>query len=566
MAHRVAVSTLNASTVDILNVIRDNASLAYQNSVPTVNNAKDIPKVGEVIYGTPAFANEFINALINRIAIVRVKSATFNNPYERLKKGFLDYGETVEEIFVGITKAFEFSGEKAEARELKQYKPNVKSAFHAMNWKVLYPISVSMEQLKTAFLSADGVTNLISKIVDAIYTAANYDEFLLFKYMIIKSVTSGGFKPVAVDGSSMSNYAIAFRGKSNLLPFMSEDYNAAGVLNTTPKERQVIFMDAEFNASFDVNVLAAAFHMEKADFMGSLFLMDSFTSFDNKRFDVIRENSDGLEEVTDAELTLMSKVKALIIDEDWFQVYDNLALFAEKYIASGLRWNYFYHTWKTISSSPFANAIVFVDNTATITNPDNLHFVVESIDNNGVAVVVALKGTDDDTLQNLNAKFIQTETLTGYGYAVQPYGAIMLPVPIAHPSITIEAECNGDTYSGTLNMGGTAGVYTLTVGGTVASGDVIIVDGTTITLDSTSGASVNAAAAAIRTALANNAHYSISSASNAVVTLTEKSGNYGYGAPAYSIVSTAGTITPATTTAPKNTTLPVGTALTLSKQ
>lgn len=564
MAHRIAANTLNASTIDILNVIRDNASLAYQNSVPEVSRATDIPRVGEVLYGTPAFANEFINALINRIAIVRVKSATFNNPYERLKKGFLDYGETVEEIFVGITKAFEFSQEKAEARELKQYKPNVKSAFHAMNWKVLYPVSVSMEQLKTAFLNEQGVTDLIAKIVDAIYTAANYDEFLLFKYLIIKSVTSGKLKPIGVNSASMNNYAVAFRGKSNLLPFMSQEYNEAGVLNTTPRDRQVIFMDAQFNAEFDVNVLSAAFHMEKTDFMGSLFLVDSFATFDNDRFDIIRENSDGLEEVTAAELALMGNVKALLMDEDWFQVYDNLAQFTEKFIASGLRWNYFYHTWKTISVSPFANAIVFVDSNATITNPDNLHYVVGSVDCSNEACVVTLESTDDDTLQNLNAKFVQTEALTGYGYGVQPYGAILMPVPIAHPSLTLEAKLNGDTYSGSLSMGGTAGVYTIAVGGTVASGDVIVIDGTTVTLDATSGASLNAAASAVRTALGSNTKYDVSG-SNANVVLTEKSGKYGIGAPAYSIVSTAGTLTLTVTTAPKFTTLTPGTAVTLSK-
>lgn len=564
--HRIAASTLNASTIDILNVIRENASLAYQNQVPEVQTANDIPRVGEVLYGTPAMANEFINALVNRIAIVRVQSATFNNPYERLKKGMIDYGETVEDIFVGITKAFVFSPEKAEARELKQYKPNVKSAFHVMNWKVLYPVSISQEQLKTAFLSNDGVTNLIANIVDQVYTGANYDEFLLFKYLIIKSVTSGKLKPIGVDSSNMNNYAKAFRGKSNLLPFMSSEYNAAGVLNTTPKDRQVIFMDAQFNADFDVDVLASAFNMNKADFMGSLFLIDNFTTFDNDRFDVIRSESDGLEEVTDAELALMANVKALILDENWFQVYDNLAQFTEKFISSGLRWNYFYHTWKTISTSPFANAIVFVDSNATITSPDNLHYVIESVDNSGEAVVVTFRSIDDDTLQNLNAQFVQTETLTGYGYAVMPYGGIMMPVPIKHPSLTIEAKCNGDTYAGTLNMGGTAGVYTVTVGGTVASGDVIVVDGTTITLDATSGASLNAAAAAIRTALGSNDHYTVSSGSNAVVTLTEKSGEYGYGAPVVSITSTAGTLTVATTTQPNDTTLAVGTALTLAKQ
>ena len=462
MPKKVAVSTLNASTIDILNVIRDNASLAYQNSVPTVNTVTDIPKVGEVLYGTPAFANEFINALINRIAIVRVKSATFNNPYARLKKGFVEYGETIEEIFVGITKAFTFSQEKAESRELKQYKPNVKSAFHAMNWKVLYPVSISMEQLKQAFLSAEGVTDLIAKITDAIYTAANYDEFLLFKYLIIKSVTAGKFKPIAVDGSTMTNYATAFRAKSNLLPFMSSEYNAAGVKNTTPRERQIIMMDAEFNASFDVNVLAAAFHMEKADFMGSLYLVDSFTTFDNDRFEVIRSESDGLEEVTAAELALMDKVKAILVDEDWFQVYDNLAQFTEKFIASGLRWNYFYHTWKTISTSPFANALVFVDNSATIANPATIAYKVSSVEQDAAGNrAIALEAVDADTLANTNIQFVQTLALTQDMIAVQPYGAIFVPASVASANKTITATLGGDTYTATVNP------KTVAVGATV---------------------------------------------------------------------------------------------------
>lgn len=452
--HRIAASTLNASTIDILNTIRDNASLAYQNQVPEVQTAVDIPRVGEVLYGTPAMANEFINALVNRIAIVRVQSATFNNPYERLKKGMIDYGETVEDIFVGITKAFTFSQEKAESRELKQYKPNIKSAFHTMNWKVLYPVSISQEQLKTAFLSNDGVTNLIADIVNQVYTAANYDEFLLFKYLIIKSVTSGQLKPIAVDGADMHNYAKAFRGKSNLLPFMSTDYNAAGVLNTTPKDRQVIFMDAQFNADFDVDVLASAFNMDKADFMGSLFLIDDFTSFDNDRFDVIRAESDGIEEVTADELALMANVKALLMDENWFQVYDNLAQFTEKFISSGLRWNYFYHTWKTISTSPFANAIVFVDDSATISAPASVGYTVSDVDVTAYAKVITLTPSNVDSLADHTMVFVQTEDLTELGIAVQPYGAIFVPATAldSATAAVVTGKIGDETYTATVNL------------------------------------------------------------------------------------------------------------------
>ena len=464
MAHRIAVSTLNASTVDIMNVIRDNASLAYQNNVPVVETETDIPRVGEVIYGTPAFSNEFINALVNRIALVRVQSATFNNPYERMKKGYLDFGESVEEIFVNIAKVFEFSQEKAESRELKQYKPDVKAAFHAMNWKVLYPVSISDDQLRMAFLSAEGVTNLIAKIVDSVYTAANYDEYLLFKYMLIKSATGGKMKPVPVNASDPKNYAKAFRGTSNMLTFMKSEYNSAHVLNTTPKNRQVIFMDAQFNADFDVDVLSAAFNMDKADFMGSLFLVDEWTSFDNARWETIRANSDGVEEVTAAELALMQNVKAIVLDEEWFQIYDNLNKFAETFISSGLRWNYFYHTWKTVSFSPFANAVVFVLSTASITNPASVAYTVEAVDEADFAKVITLIPADADTLGDRNMVFVQTQALTEKGVAVQPYGAIFVPSAVlesASTSVSVQGKLGGDTYSATVDLA------TVAVGDTV---------------------------------------------------------------------------------------------------
>lgn len=434
MPRRIANSTLNASTIDILNVIRQNASLEYQSSVPAVTQATDIPKVGEVLMGYPALANQFINALVNRIALVRVQSATFNNPYTRLKKGYLEFGETVEEIFVNIAKVMVYSEEKAENRELKRYLPDVRSAFHAINWRVLYPVTIEDDMLREAFLSADGVTDLIARIVDTVYTAAEYDEFLLFKYLIIKAVNAGKMYPVAINKTDIKNAAIGFRGTSNLLPFMSSKFNESHVKNTTPKDRQVIFMDAMFNAQYDVNILASAFNMDKADFMGRLHLIDDFTTFDNERFDVIRSESDGLESVTDAELTVMGSVIAVLGDEEWFQIYDNLSKFTEKYIASGLRWNYFYHTWKTISTSPFHNMVVFIDSNATVTVPTALVYTITDIDTdsagNRVVNFTFKSATGAGTFKDTNYNFIQTSDAVSIGIGVQPYGSLIIPASV----------------------------------------------------------------------------------------------------------------------------------------
>ena len=454
MAKRIAVSTLNASTIDILNVIRQNASYDYQQNVPEVATANDIPKVGEVIYGTPAFANQFINALVNRIAIVRVQSATFNNPYSILKKGYIEYGESIEDIFVSIAKAVDFSAEKADKREFQRTIPDVRSAFHVMNWRVMYPVTIQDEDLRQAFLSIDGVQNLISKIVDSVYTGAEYDEFLLFKYLLIKAISKGKMLPTSIGaGIDLSEAAVQFRGTSNLLPFMSSEFNESGVKTNTPKDRQVIFMDAMFNAQFDVNVLASAFNMEKADFMGRLFLIDNWTDFDNERFDVIRANSDGIEEVTTEELALLANVKAVILDENWFQVYDNNNKFTEKYVASGLYWNYFYHTWKTVSNSPFANAVVFVTSGATISLPETLTAEIISKDVSEEATVFAISLENDGaTLAPNTANLVQTDALTKIGVGVQKYGALIIPASASAQNLTLVAEIGGATYTGATTI------------------------------------------------------------------------------------------------------------------
>lgn len=451
MPKRIAISTLNASTMDILNTIRANASYEYQSMVPEISDERDIPRVGEVLYGYPALANQFLNSLVNRIALVRVKSAVFNNAYAELKKGYLEFGETVEEVFVNIAKAREFSAEKAEAREFKRSLPDVRTAFHTMNWRVQYPVTIQDVDLRMAFSSADGVTDLIAKIVNSVYTAAEYDEYLLFKYLMIKAVTKGKMFPVPILPGSNTNPGVAFRGTSNKITFMSNKYNAAGVTTSTPKNDQYIFMSSDFNAQYDVTVLASAFNMDKADFMGKLKLVDDWTTFDNERFSEIASQSDAIEPVTAEELQLMGKVKGILVDREWFQVYDNQNKFTEKYVASGMYWNYFYNVWKTVSSSPFSNAIVFVEENAIVPTPQG--FNVKLVDKTDTAdATIFTLAVDENTNSDIagRVEFWQDENATKAGVAVHRYGAIIVPKSVE--SITICCKIGDTIYSPDVNL------------------------------------------------------------------------------------------------------------------
>ena len=447
MPRRIPISNLNASTIDILNTIRANLDAEYQSSVPEVLTARDIPAVGDAINGYPGNANKFLTALLNRIALVKIKSMTFNNPYAMFKKGYLETGETIEEVFVQIAKAREFNVEKAEAREFKRTIPDVRSAFHIMNWRVQYPVTIQRRDLQQAFVSLDGVTMLINKIVDSIYQGAEVDEMLLFKYLLIKAITHGKAYPIAFDATSHTAAAVEFRGYSNLLEFPSSKYNAAGVTTVTKKADQYIFMDAKYNASYDVNVLASAFNMDKAEFMGKLVLVDDWASFDNERFEEIRANSDQIEEVTAAELALMSDVKAVLVDAEWFQVYDNLTEFSETFVGSGLYWNYWLNIWKTVSSSPFSNMLVFVDDGATVTLPASYVFDVESVQNDGTSIIVTLVYNGSASLQPSNYNFVQTEDNAEDMIAVHKYGAIIIPVDESLTTTTLKLNVGSTGYT-----------------------------------------------------------------------------------------------------------------------
>ena len=174
---------------------------------------------------------------------------------------------------------------------------------------------------------------------------------------------------------------------------------------------------------------------------------------------MIRENSDGLEEVTAEELAQMKHVKAFVVDEDWFQVYDYNNKFTEKYVASGLYWNYFYHVWKTVSVSPFANAVTFVDSDATIAPKASYTAEITGKDTSSVATVFTI-GVQDDTATLVpgNYQFMQTAQATTDSIAVLPYGAVMIPANSASKALTLKMKIGDTEYDATATINAASAV------------------------------------------------------------------------------------------------------------
>lgn len=372
MATKPKIVTLTNSSVDILNVIRNNASQNYRDYVPKATaDADSVRQIGAVIMDYPALQNEFLSALVNRIGRVLITSKMYDNPWTFFKKGLLDFGETIEEIFVNIAKPFQFDPAVAESNNFKREIPDVRAAFHIMNYQKYYKATIANDQLRQAFLSWQGITDLIAKIVDSMFTGANYDEFQTMKYLLARHILDGHMYPVeipTVSTENMKSIVSVIKGTSNKFTFLSTDYNLAGVANNSPKTDQYMLINSTFDATMDVEVLASAFNMGKAEFSGRRVLVDSFGSLDTARLAELFAGDTTYKEISSKELKALDAIPAVLVDKNWFMIFDNFYNFTEQYNGEGLYWNYWYHVWKTFSVSPFANNALFIPGTPSITS------------------------------------------------------------------------------------------------------------------------------------------------------------------------------------------------------
>ena len=366
------IVTLTNSSVDILNAIRNSATTNYRDYVPVATPGADsVREIGAVIMDYPALQNEFISALINRIGRVLVTSRMYANPWAMFKRGMLEFGESVEEIFVNIAKPFTFDPAVAETEVFKREIPDVRSAFHVMNYQKFYKNTISNDQLRQAFLSWEGITDLIARIVDGMYTAANYDELQTMKYLLARHILNGQLYPVTVNtvsADNMKSIVSTIKGQSNILEFMHSEYNLAGVQNFTPKNDQFLIVNAQFDATMDVEVLASAFNMDKAEFLGHRVLIDGFGMLDTARLNELFAGDSTYEEIGSSDLTALNAIPAVLVSRDYFMIFDNFTSFTENYNGQGLYWNYFYHVWKTFSVSPFAQTALFVAGAPGVTS------------------------------------------------------------------------------------------------------------------------------------------------------------------------------------------------------
>ena len=344
------------------------------NPVRIPDDNRSLHNIGQYIMQYESYQNAYLTALVNRIARVIVTSRMWKDKWAVFDMGKMDYGETIEEIFVNIAKPHSYDPAKAETQVFKREIPDVRAAFHSMNYQKFYKVTISNDQLRQAFLSYYDMNELIARIVDSLYTAMNLDTFLTKKYMLAREAINGGIytvvtKPISGDGADPDDAITKYRQYTNNLEFLKTLYNRAGVRNSTPIADQVIIVPNEAEATLGVKVLAAAFNLSEVDYISKRIAVDSFEfdADDEARLAELFANDSTYKPFTGEEKKALQLISAVKLAKDWFMCFDNFEQFTENYNGEGLYWQYFFHVWKTFSVSPFANAVLFTSQVSEIT-------------------------------------------------------------------------------------------------------------------------------------------------------------------------------------------------------
>lgn len=359
------------SYVSMLNAIRNEASQRYSNAVPVADGTiENLKTIGALLTTNQAFANEWLDALYNRIAVTRVLTMdAWKNPLREFKRK-LEYGESYLEVAMHLNSVYTRDYEQAKSMIFDIYTPGVESSIYHVNSEFFYPCSVLPAEIRKAFLSYEALAAFVEQIINNVYRTMEYDEYNAMLYCILVAVNNGmpAVEIPSVSAANAREIVTRIKAASNEMEFLSTDKNISGVPVYAEKADQYIFLNTALDAVVDVNVLALAFNMSVTDFTGHRRLYSDFSKIDFDRLDVLFKNDPLYERPTDEEIAEFSKIPAFLISGGFFVAFDQYTEMFSNENGAGPYRNYFLHCGRIYSYSNFAPGVYFVTGAQSITS------------------------------------------------------------------------------------------------------------------------------------------------------------------------------------------------------
>jgi len=334
--------------IAIMNTIWDNASSDYQERIPeaTRENVEQV-RYAMIDDNNIMVANEFASLLLNKLVKSMLLTKMFKNPLKSLKKGKKPLGDTIEEIYNNFIKGEDFDGSGNTTALMGRTLPDTKVVYHRTNSKMKYPVTISREKLTRAFSSWDNLESYINNLISQLYNSAELDEFLATKELINSAYKNNALKKIKISDpltskANAESFIKTVKTVSGLMAFPSDRWNSylevqdtdtKPIVTFSRKSEQVLILDTATDTSVSVDVLANTFNMSVAEFNDTKKIVIDY--FPDKN------------------------IRAALVDEWFFQIYDDVLTVGTFNNGESLYTNYWLHVWQTLAYSILVNGVVF---------------------------------------------------------------------------------------------------------------------------------------------------------------------------------------------------------------
>ena len=420
----------------------DNGSI-YHQYVPVVTDTTTIGEFGQPILDSQNtnVLNDFVG-LLKKVVYTAVYNKTFNNPLAGLEGERMPLGQFIEDVYVNPAKARGFNVNDF-AGLLQKYEAEVATQYLTVNSDLQYCVTITREKIRNAFTSWSNLENLVAGMVNSLYNGAYITRYNQAKGLVLSAYTANSVNYETVsavaDGATAKALVKKMRATFSKMQIPSTKFNAwnkvkggqLALKTWSDPEDVIVMISADVEANLDVEVLASAFNMSKADFLGRVIVVDDFSQY----------NEDGTVAVDG------SKIQAVICDKAWFKIKTQDFAMDEFYNANNRTWQYYLNDARMINYSLFANAVVFATEAPSIPATD-IDAEQSSVSvEEGATVKVPFNIKPANATSEVTVTSSASTKATG---AVQGRNIVVTGKQAGSATLTISANGHSDTISVTV--------------------------------------------------------------------------------------------------------------------
>ena len=327
----------------------------YHQYVPVITEDTTIGEFGQPILDSQNVnvLNDFIG-LLRKVVYTAVYNRTFNNPLANLEGERMPLGQFIEDVYVNPVKPRGFNVNDF-AGLLQKYEAKIATQYLSVNSDLQYCVTITREKIRNAFTSWDNLEGFVSGLINSLYNGAYITRYNQTKGLVLGAYTGNNIQYETVSAVTSEATATALvkkmRADFSKMQFPSTAYNAwnkvkggdLALKTWTAPEDIIVMISADVEANVSVDVLARAFNMDKADFLGRVIVVDDFSQY----------NEDGSVAVDG------SAIQAVIMDRAWFKIKTQDFANDEFYNANNRTWQYYLNDVRMVNYSLFANAKVY---------------------------------------------------------------------------------------------------------------------------------------------------------------------------------------------------------------